>query len=277
MQTKTTYRDSELYRLLYSTFPRLRRIEEELAEADPALISLFIRNEPESVFVLDYYFRLFTEEIGARIINARVLDVHGLAELFNCRVVQFLSDNPDLEKPDFSRRENEDAYWRLLEDDRRLELFERLTPGYEDALSAALLLRDMSPGALNRLYPRHEARLVELFQDQALWGLFSVNPDLYDCVYGSFVRRGDIPDNLNHFLRVTVDVRLAQSYSAELRANLDAEGRVPMEQLLHLAQNLPEDSLELILDNLRLEGLIEGDSGREIMRLNRELARRTPS
>ena len=256
------FRESELYLYLNESFPPIKRIEQILKEIEPRVISELIESEPETTFILDYYFRLFAPEIGARIISHPDLEIKSLIELYNCQVIRYYRVNLNREeyKADYASLLN--SYWQNIEKNRLMELFKALiTAGDSNRLSAMMILENMSSEDLRYLPEEQSESMLKFFKSlkEDFKNLVEDNLDIYDFVLGLAVDSGDADtlELLDGYTNLAVQMRIAQNFIEDSMKTLDSSGKVPFKTLVNLVNDAPAESLELTLQILTRNGMVE--------------------
>ncbi len=261
MTTDQSYQDTELYKQLSSGMPAIKRMEQLLREVEPSLISTIIEAEPETVFILDYYFRLFDTSVGARIVSDPNVSVHVLVELFNCQIVRFYRVNLDESGYNAAYSSLRESYWRDISRERLLELFRTLiATGEGNRLSAVVILQNMDLQDLKMLRKEQSQSLLEFFKSfQDFESVIKDNLNLYDYIYKLALEAGD--DDflrfLDEFTTFIVRLRIAQSFIMEAEDYLGPDGKIPFKQVVEMVRTIPSESLDITLQMLHRQGYVE--------------------
>jgi len=254
------YKKSALYLLLNQQMPSLKKIENELRVVEPSVITELIRNEPECVFILDYYFRLFDPAIGARIVGHPDLDLNALIEMFNCQVIRYYRAHLNLEDYGTAYYSLLESFWKDIGREKMLLLFQNLIKsGESNRLSAVMLLQNMDLGDLKFLQKSQSKGLLDFFKKiQNLDNFLVSNLDLYDYVYRLALDSDDVEylRFLDEYTNLAVQLRIAHNFANEAEAHIDSEGKIVFKNLIELIQDVPVESQNLTLEILQRRGFI---------------------
>lgn len=253
-----SYKQTELYNLMEERMPPLAKIKSCLEAIEPRIVSDMLISEPEIVFLLDYYFRLFQPELAARFINSEDFDLVAAVELYDCQVIRFYRANIDSTDHDSEYSSIMDSYWSSVSSNRLLEIFKAiLSHGKSINPSALLLLQKLDVDSLEKVQE------IENFQSKGMLQLFknlgtgvldiiSNNLDLFDFLFQLSAEHGDTDyiKFLEEYTRFVVQLRIAQNM-VEDGGNLVAEGgKIPLKDLIELIETIPDEALELTLQLL---------------------------
>ena len=259
------YRDTQLYHLLGLSIPPLARMEAELKTISPELVSDLIRAEPDTVFLLDYYFRLMDPSIAARILGHADFHTAAALDLFNCQMIRYYRQNLDSEKHDAAYASLTESYWRVVPKEKLTELFRNLlTTGKSNHAAALMVLQNMDMDNLIYLQQKPEFRseaMLEFFKELGgdIKKLIVDNVNIYDFVYRL---AADLNDNdylafLEEFTLFMIQIRIARSMTDEAHALQNNQGKISLSDLVQLLQHIPDNSREMTLQLMQQENLIQ--------------------
>jgi len=253
------YRAADFYQLLNANPPAVHRIHDALRDWNALECSLLLSEEPECVYLIDYYFRLFEPEIGARLINDADFALSAAAELFNCQLIRYYRSLLSEEKSDYSSLIH--SYWKLVDKDRFLEIL-RLTMSKDSIFSAVFLLQQVDQLDFLRNSERFPSgALLDFFKSQGrnLLEYIQNNLDLYDYIYGLARQMKDTEylHFLDEFTSMVVELRIIGTLAEEHSRKLEPGEKMSLKQLVTFLDSLPASSHTLAMDLLKRRELIE--------------------
>lgn len=259
------YKDSGFYLSVSEGMPPLNKIEGELRVIDPSAVSMMIHEEPETVFLVDYYFRLFERNLAARIINHEEFTMEALQELYNCQVIRFYRANIHKEDNEAINISLGDTYWGGLNSSRLMELLKMMMrSGKSVNISAIMILQELNSDMLAKIQQQKEFRskaMMELFQRLGgdLLGTLAGNLDLFDFIYGICMEEGDSEflTFLDEYTKFIVQLRVAQTIVEDSRDYVDEKGMISLRDLFTLLDMVPDDALDVTMELLFQRGYID--------------------
>lgn len=264
--------------MINQSFPPIHSIEHELRDIDPTIISTMIRSEPETVFLVDYYFRLLDPTIGGRLLSDASFEVETLGELFNCQVIRYYRRNLDAPNYDESYASIIESYWKFVSRERLIELFRfMIVSGRSAAFSAVLMLENLDTENLQLLRSLQEMKntaILEVFKGlgKGVTKMISSNLDLFDFIYrlASDMNDLDYLKFLDDYTNIIVQLRIAQSMADVAKSRIDSSGKIPLKSLVELIREVPVTSMEVTLQLLKQRNLIDEKTADSLLALQRE-------
>ena len=237
----------KLMELLDKRVPPLHLIRAELLHIHPARLAWILGNNPELVFFIDYYFRIFEPEIGAKIISHFAFPVEFAADLFKCQILRAYQANLRNANADLKDARIMDSYWALVSQNKLLQLFEFLHRRDEGSKAYAILIfRKLKYEEIAQLLEHQEIKssmLLDLFKQ--------IGPDIKDMIAGDFdlfdvvfQLASELKDTgylefLEEYITLTVRMRIAQSRGEVAKNYIDQDGTLPLPQLIQILRDIP--------------------------------------
>lgn len=267
------YRESRLYRLLNQAMPPLHQIEKELRAIRPGLVGDLLLREPETVFIIDYYFRLFDQDLGGGIISAPDFEIGAAVELYNCQVVRYYRSHLNSQDHDFRYASLLESYWSKVEREKLLLILKTLiTGGKSNLFSIVMILQGMDISRLNFLSRDANVKsqaMLDLFKNigDGVFDLIANNLDLYDFIYkiASDLKDEDYVGFLDEYTRFIVQLRIGQTLVEDGRRHADRSGKIPFKDLVEMLPMIPEESLEITLQLFEQKQLIDAETAKGLM------------
>jgi hypothetical protein len=278
MSDLENYKNSALYRLLGEALPPIARIEQELSGVAPALVGEMIRREPDTVFLLDYYFRLLPRGVGGRIVSAPEFPLEAALELFNCQLIRYYRAHLHGAEHSLSYASILESYWRDVGSDRLGQLFRALLKSGTTMHDAAvLILKDMDLNHLLSLQqdPQFSSpAMLALFKElgAGVERLLHENLDLFDFAYrlASDLKDEAYMSFLDEFTLFIVQLRVARTLADDVGKKLGPDGRAPLPLLVKMLEDIPGNSQRLSLELLRQRGQVDAALVDSLLRMQAE-------
>ncbi|MBI3394953.1 MAG: hypothetical protein HY042_03880 [Spirochaetia bacterium] len=259
------YRQTELYGLLNQTYPPVAAIEEELRRTPPAALSELLLSEPECVFIVDYYFRLFPKEIAGSLISNPEFSVDAATELYNCQIIRHYRSLLGKEKSHDGYSSLMDSYWSHVGKERLLQILrQQITGKRSDYFSVIMLLQKMDASVLSLLRGEDEHRshaMLDVFKamGSSVKTVITSNLDLYDFIYRLALELKDEEyiAFLQDYTNLIVQLRIAENMVMDLQDAKDTTGKIPLKALIEMVPSIPTEALRIALEMMRERGLID--------------------
>lgn len=270
------YRESRLYLLINQAMPPLHQIETELRTIHPALVADLLVREPETVFIIDYYFRLFDQKLGGGIVSHPEFTVQAAVELYNCQVVRYYRSHLNSTDHDFRYASLLESYWSQVEREKLLLILKQLiTGGKSNLFSIVMILQGMDISRLDFLaHDQHvkSMAMLEIFKNigDGVFDLIANNLDLYDFIYkiANDLQDQDYIAFLDEYTRFIVQLRIGQTLVEDGRQQVDRNtGRIPFKDLVEMLPMIPQESLEITLQLFEQKNLIDAETTRGLMEI----------
>ncbi len=271
------YRQSRLYQLINQSMPPLHQIETELRAIDPGLVADLLLTEPETVFIIDYYFRLFDHALGGSILSHPAFEIGAAVELYNCQVVRYYRSHLHSQDHDFRYASLLESYWSHVEKEKLLLILKQLiTGGKSNLFSIVMILQGLDISRLDFLARDKNVRsqaMLDLFKNigDGVFDLIANNLDLYDFVYkiALDLKDQDYVKFLDEYTRFIVQLRIGQTLADDAVGRADAgTGRIPFKDLVEMLPMIPEESLGITLQIFEQKKLIDPETVRGILELH---------
>lgn len=269
------YKQSDLYAHLNSSLPPVQKIEHALAAMPPGDLSALLTNEPETVFIIDYYFRLFPKELAARLISHPDFSVDAAVELYNCQIIRHFRASLEKKLTDESYASIAGSYWGLVGKEKLLEILRHQFTGKHSAyFSVLMLLQKLDASLLNALARDERIRskaTLEFFKAMGggVRGVITSNLDMYDFLYklARDLKDGEYTTFLDDYTRLVVQLRIAETVIQDLEQSRDASGHVRLKALLDTLPSIPEEARRIALEMMRDRGLIDDATLKSVLEL----------
>ena len=259
--------NSSLYKLLNEPVPRLGKIKQAILHTEPAVIQELIREEPLSIFILDYYLRKFESTVAEHVINHPDLPLETLVELFNCQIIRYFMSNTYKEEKSYATRVHfMDSYWSRLSREKLQDLFQALLQaGESNQISALGIMGNLSIQDLSLLRGNQSQVLMDFIKNRRgeLGKYLTANLDLFDFLHKEARNLEDqeMLAVLDEFTELIVLLRISNSFADEGRELADENKQIAFVDLVDLIKRIPPDSAEMTMRLLERDGYI----GKEIM------------
>ncbi len=274
-----SYQQSELYHLLEQNPPPVNQIKQALESVEPALVAELVENEPEVTFLVDYYFRLLPDHVGARVVSAPEFTLRAALELFNCQILRYQRRSLHSDDYDVAYASMMESYWREVNPEKLTQIFqEMLNLGKSNHFAALMILQQMDLDNLVFMQQQPQFRskaMLALFKDLGgnVRKLISENLDLFDFVYRL---ASDVDDQqylgfLDEFTSFIMEIRIARTLADDAARRADERGKVPLNTLVHLLDGIPDESRRMTLELLRQRGHIDPGLMQGLMQLQADL------
>ncbi len=273
------YKKTELYSLLEERMPPLSRLESCLKSIDPQFVSDMLVQEPETVFLVDYYFRLFHPSVAARFLDDKDFDINAAVELYNCQVIRFYRANLFEEDQDYNYTSIMDSYWAGVSSNRLLDILRAIvSKGNVINPSALLILQKMDANSLEKVQAIKEIKskgLLRLFKGLGT-GVLEVianNLDLFDFLFQLSAEDDDVEyiEFLEEYTRFVVQLRIAQSMVEDGESLVKEGGKIPLKDLIELIEEIPDDAMELTMQLMLQRKYIDKKTIESIERMRKLL------
>lgn len=271
------FRRLDLYRLLGEQPPPIARIRNELEAADPAVVAAMLLEEPETVFLMDYYFRLLPREVGARLISDPRFNESAAIELFNCQIIRYFRSNWESRQYDVAYASILESYWTGVDKEKLARIFGALLQAGKSSHGAALLiLRQMNLDSLLFLQQApgfNSPAMLNLFKElgSGVEQLLQENLDLFDFVYrvAQDLKDQDYLQFLDEFTMFIVQLRVARTLADDIErhARESPGGKPPLALLVRMLEDMPGSAQRISLELLKQRGLIEPGLAQSLLSL----------
>lgn len=255
--------------------PALSKIENALRNTSAKDISDLIQNEPDTIFLIDYYFRLFQPEVAAKIINDPEFDRRACVELYDCQVIRFYRSNLYTEEREFFDSSLLDTYWKHVENERLIDIFQGLVSGTRTINpSAILILQELDISRLKFLRKGEQFQshaMLELFKNmgEGVLNIIANNLDIFDFIYEISVDHKDEEyiKFLDDYTKFVVQLRIAQTMVEDGERMAKESGKIPLKDLVDMITMIPDEALEITLQLLLQRKFIDENTIRGISEL----------
>ncbi len=259
------YKNSEVYQILSSPLLTLQRMKVLLDTADPRIISEMVTAEPDTVFLLDYYFRLFPDETAGRILNDPGISLNVLREFYNCQVIRFYRQKLEPGMHPETYDSLSETYWKSVNRERLLHLLtDRIGSESDIRESAVYILQELSSEELEILSesgPETSARLLSVFRQlgEGAMDVITRNTDLFDFlqILSAELEDHEYIDFLNRMTRFIVQLRIAEGLVEDSKSRTGNEGRITLKDLVKFLEMVPPEAMQITLKLLLRRGYID--------------------
>ncbi|MBX7056882.1 MAG: hypothetical protein K1X75_02360 [Leptospirales bacterium] len=263
---EAAYSNSPLYRMLGESLPPIARIEQELRGVSPELVAGIIAGDSAAVFLIDYYFRLLPQSVGARIVSAASFSNEAAIDLFNCQIIRYFRAHLGASDHDMAHSSMLESYWREVSTERIAEIFRSLLRGGGANHGAALMIlneMDLERLLFLRQSPGFDSpAMLNLLKEMGRNAekLLHDNLDLFDFVYriAADMRDADYLRFLDEFTQFIVQLRVARTLADDLQRQAESGGKPSLQLLVPMLQDIPASSRRLSLELLRQRAVIDG-------------------
>jgi hypothetical protein len=269
---------TNLFQLLDATIPNLNDIEKELKSIEPEIISQILDENPESVYIFDYYFRLFSPEIGSRIINHEKFSIQHTIELFNCQLIRYYRVNLFTVDWEIKNESILKSYWTKVKRFKLVEIFKFLhKSGKVNQPYSILILKRLNHTNILELIKGKDIKskaLLDLFKNlgENIKDMIAEDFDLVPHIFALASELGDTQylEFLDEYTMLTVQLRIAQSLLEEAEQYVDESGKIAFPKLIEVVKNMPKDCLDLTLQMFEQKGYIDKNLKNELAEVLRD-------
>jgi hypothetical protein len=269
------YKNSEMYKLLNNPMLTLNRMKSVMEITEPGFISRMIQAEPETVFLIDYYFRLFPGEVAGRILNDPGFSLESLTELFNCQIIRFYRSELEPKSYDKNYSSLGMTFWKFVDKNKLMQLLShKLEQPAGMKPSIVYILQELNVEQLEKLAHNEliqSKKMLEIFKNfgEKIIDIIALNLDLFDFIQtiSSDLEDYEYMEFLNGLTRFIVQLRIAESMVEESKSFVTDKGRIPLKELIDLLEMVPADSLQMTLHLLLKRDYIDESTINSIKQL----------
>ena len=267
---KTEIEDNRLYELLKLPIPPLSKIADLLRVIEPVQVHELLENDPESIHTMDYYFRLFSPEIGGRILSHPDFSMKMILELIKYQAKLHTDENGKF--TGYSEDTSLDSYWNYLTAEKMRDLFSFMLRAESNYIILAFVLfNKLKNKNLFAVGNRQVQVLLDYFIESGenYENFIINNPALYD-----HMRKlaGKMDDNkyilyLESFAPFAARLSMAETFTEEAENHLDCNGFLPLRELVEIINSVPKECIEMTLELLVQKKRISRLTMKGILRL----------